>query len=153
MDRSYGGPADFGDGTTMNILFPNNPNVSHVFVTGAGAHTVRLTVKTSDSCEHYIEHLVISTPAPIANFSSISTSCDNPAVQFTDLSTENGGGPITDWYWDFDDPASGMGSNSTLQNPVHAFSGPGTYDVSLVVTNASGCSSTIVETTDHKHRS
>jgi len=134
---------DFGDGQTANILFPNNPNVSHVFGTGGTTFTVRLTVKTADSCEHFIEHVVNLIPSPIANFSNPPTSCNSQLVQFTDLSQPNGGGNITTWYWDFDDPGSGVNNNSSAQNPQHAFTVPGTFSVSLIVTNASNCTDTI----------
>ena len=44
-------------------------------------------------------------------------------VQFTDLST---GGPVN-WLWDFGD-----GDTARSQNPLHAYSMPGTYTVTLV---------------------
>src|SRR5215470_19762433 len=53
----------------------------------------------------------------------------NQTVQFTDTST---GGP-TSWAWDFGD-----GQVSSQQNPAHAFGGPGTFQVTLTATNASG---------------
>ncbi len=41
--------------------------------------------------------------------------------------------------WDFDDPASGIINNtSTLPNPVHAFTAPGTYAVKVESTNFLG---------------
>ncbi len=48
-------------------------------------------------------------------------------VKFTDMSTNN---PVK-WEWNFGD-----GTNSTEQNPVHVFSKEGTYNVTLVATNA-----------------
>jgi gliding motility-associated-like protein len=39
--------------------------------------------------------------------------------------------------WNFGDPASGAANNSTSYHPTHNFSGPGTYTVSVYVTN--GC--------------
>ena len=47
------------------------------------------------------------------------------------------------YIWDFGDPASGAANTSTLQNPTHVFSGPGTYTVTV---NAGG--STITEIID-----
>jgi hypothetical protein len=43
-------------------------------------------------------------------------------IQFTDRSS----GPVESWWWDFDD-----GSTSTAQNPIHAYSAEGSYQVSL----------------------
>lgn len=35
--------------------------------------------------------------------------------------------------WNFDDLASGVNNTSTLANPTHVFSGPGTYNVTLTI--------------------
>lgn len=67
---------------------------------------------------------------PVANFTANRTSgCGPLSVSFTDQSTN---GPAT-WNWDF-----GNGSLSTVQNPTIVYSQPGTYSVTLVVTNANG---------------
>lgn len=69
-------------------------------------------------------------PAPIAAFIANSTSGPAPlTVSFTDLSC----GAPDDWSWDFGD-----GAISSDQNPVHTFINPGTYTVSLNVSNAAG---------------
>ncbi|MGV3638578.1 MAG: hypothetical protein ACO1NQ_13140, partial [Flavobacteriales bacterium] len=53
--------------------------------------------------------------------------------------------PIDAFAWNFDDPASGAANTSALRNAQHTFSGPGSYDVQLVVFY--GCTSdTIVRT-------
>ncbi|HPS73667.1 MAG TPA: PKD domain-containing protein, partial [Bacteroidales bacterium] len=137
---------NFDDGTTQNILFPNNPDVDHVFAGTALSHNVRLTVITSDSCQSFIEHVVTSIPSPIANFSNPTTNCSDQLVPFTDQSQPNGGGNITSWYWDFGDPGSGMLNNSSAQNPSHEFSAPGPFTVVLIVTNASNCTDTVSKT-------
>jgi hypothetical protein len=54
------------------------------------------------------------------------------SVRFTDASTGDPGA----WVWDFGD-----GSSSSVQNPSHTFSTPGTYTVSLTVTAAAGSDS------------
>jgi len=41
--------------------------------------------------------------------------------------------PADSIHWDFGDPASGVSNSSNLANPVHLFSGPGTYTVELWV--------------------
>ncbi len=134
---------DFGDGVILNIPFPSSPNVTHVFAIGALTHTVRLTVVTSDSCQSFIEHIVTSVPAPIASFSTPTSNCQSQAINFTDLSQPNGGGNIITWSWNFDDPTSGSSNLSSAQNPTHFFGAPGTYQVQLIVVNASNCSDTI----------
>jgi len=67
---------------------------------------------------------------PVANFSANKTSgCSPLSVQFTDLSIGN----PTSFSWAF-----GNGNNSILQNPSATYIVPGTYTVSLTVTNAAG---------------
>jgi PKD repeat protein len=65
-----------------------------------------------------------------ARFSSTETDGQVPhEVTFTDESPKN----PTSWTWDFGD-----GNGSTDQNPVHTYTSPGVYDVSLVVTDDNG---------------
>jgi len=78
--------------------------------------------------------------APQSNFTANSVAGTVPlTVEFTDLSAPGDSG-ITRWYWSFGDDES-----SEEQNPVHVYSTPGTYDVSLAVTTAVG------EDTETKH--
>jgi PKD repeat protein len=66
---------------------------------------------------------------PTANFeASVLQTCDG-IVSFTDLS-EN---VPQAWLWNFGD-----GNTSTQQNPTHQYSVPGTYQVSLTVSNTLG---------------
>ncbi len=139
---------EFGDGTSQLVILPGSPNVTHTFVGTGLSHTVRLTVWTSDSCSQFVEHVVISIPAPIADFSFSAIRCKDQPVQFTDLSNTNGGGGISQWAWDFDDPGSGTNNSSSLQNPVHTYLNSGTYAVSLIITNLTGCVDTIFKTVD-----
>lgn len=79
-------------------------------------------------------------PLPVADFDYTST-CANEPVNFTDLSTI-ASGSITGWSWDFGDNSSAV----TQQNPVHTFPGGTSYQVSLTVTSAAGCTHTTTET-------
>jgi PKD repeat protein len=130
----------------VTINWPAIPDINHTFSGGALTHNVRLTITTSDGCTAFIEHLVSSIPAPRADFGFPGITCTGQSVQFTDYSQENGGGSIMSWLWTFGDPLSGPNNNSSAKNPVHFFSGPGIYSVSLVVTNTDGCHDTIVKT-------
>lgn len=65
----------------------------------------------------------------IADFSAEPTTGYAPLeIAFTDTST----GMPTSWSWDFGD-----GATSVERNPIHTYAG-GTYDVTLVVSNANG---------------
>lgn len=74
--------------------------------------------------------LFSSAAVPTASF---TMSPPNPVmgqpVQFADTST----GSPTSWSWNFGD-----GQSSTLQNPAHAFAGPGSFNVTVTAFNASG---------------
>jgi len=69
---------------------------------------------------------------PVAAFTADKTSGTEPlTVQFTDTTQSP-----TSWSWNFGD-----GGSSTVRNPAHTFISPGTYTVSLSVTNAAGSDS------------
>ncbi len=139
---------DFGDGTTQLVILPGSPNVIHTFVGPGLSHTVRLTVWTNDSCSQFVEHVVVSIPGPVADYTTSAVHCSNQVLQFTDLTNPNGGGSISQWTWNFDDPGSGINNTSTLQNPQHTYNNAGSYQVSLIVTNLTGCNDTIRKTVD-----
>lgn len=77
-------------------------------------------------------YCIIITQTPVSNFTASTTApaCGG-SVTFTDQSTQ----PMT-WLWYFGD-----NTTSTTQNPTHIYSSPGTYTVSLVVTNTMGIDS------------
>ena len=62
------------------------------------------------------------------------------AVYFTSTSTTNGG-PIVNWTWDFGDGGTGSGQTAT-----HIYSNPGTYTVTLIVTDTCNYTDTVAET-------
>ncbi len=65
-----------------------------------------------------------------------SYTISGATVQFTDESTPGGfGAAISDWRWDFGD-----GEDSALPDPKHKYSDPGTYIVTLTVTDDAGLS-------------
>ncbi|MBK0404565.1 PKD domain-containing protein [Adhaeribacter sp. BT258] len=89
--------------------------------------------------EDYRITVSANTSAPIADFSTSATTICSPTACFTDLSQN---GP-TFWLWNFGDPASGVNNTSTLQNPCHTFSAPGTYTISLTAINSVGADTEI----------
>ena len=109
-----------------------------------GTYTVTLTVTDSDSCIDVKSEIIDIEESPLADFTH-EGNCDGEPIYFTDLSSPNGGSVIIIWFWEFDDPASGTSNTSTLQNPAHIFSAPGTYNVILVTQNIAGCTDTIIK--------
>jgi PKD repeat protein len=133
---------DFGDGTRDTIYHPANPNIEHTFA-NPGMHLVTLTVVNVNGCVGSTSKPINILPEPIADFNH-SSACENTVVQFTDMTNQNGGGQIINWWWDFGDPLSGSTNNSQLQNPQHQFTGTGVYNVTLIAWNSNSCRDTIV---------
>ncbi len=73
----------------------------------------------------------------VASAYNLNDSCFNNTL-FLDSSYVITGSPINQWEWDFGD-----GTTSTSQNPVHVYTAPGTYNVSLIITNQGGCKDTV----------
>ena len=84
---------------------------------------------------------VLIHPLPSPDFNLSTPLCQSGIVDFTDVSIANVGS-LTNWSWNFNDPASGASNTSVLQHPSHVFSAAGSYAVSLTVTNSEGCAST-----------
>ena len=113
----------FGDGNSST-----DQNPSHTY-SSIGTFTVSLTVTDLNGSDTETKTDYISVAAPIitADFEGDLTSGDAPLnVTFSDLSTGN----ITSWLWDFGD-----GNTATDQNPSHTYSNPGTYTVSLTISD------------------
>lgn len=121
----------YGDGRVYRISFKATDSQGG---TSNGAVYVRVLHDWSDhgtcanvidSGQYYDSTKSESQPNPItASFTSNVTYGNSPLdVQFVDTST---GSPITSWSWSFGD-----GTYSTTQNPVHTYTSPGTYRVSL----------------------
>jgi PKD repeat protein len=123
---------DFGDGTNSE----NAQTITHTYA-NPGTYPVTLTVTNeagSDTASDvYI--MVYEVPVkPTAAFTAAVTTGEAPlTVEFVDTST----GGVTSRYWDFED-----GTNSAASKTViHTFNNPGTYTVTLTVTNDVGSDS------------
>jgi len=122
---------DFGDGSATSTSTEQNP--SHTYLT-AGNYTVSLTATNNIDSDDEIKVAYITvnelTEVPnvdfVANQTSVSVAED---IVFTDLTTLL----PESWSWDFGD-----GSNSTEQNPTHAYAASGFYTVSLTAYNSVG---------------
>jgi PKD repeat protein len=109
-------------------------NTSTKQIVGPMTGLVALAVERSTNFYwHHWDPLGAIVPgAPVADFSGSPTSGAAPlTVAFRDQST----GSPTSWSWSFGD-----GGTSTAQNPSHVYSAPGSYDVTLIATNAYGSS-------------
>jgi len=123
---------DFGDGT--GGAFPTkSPSPSHTYK-DPGYYNVTLTVSGPGGSSQWSQAInVTAPPLPAANFSASPSSGPAPlTVQFTDTST----GYVTGRYWDFGD-----GAGMPVRSPSHTYTVPGTYTVTLYVSNYTGTSS------------
>ncbi|PJF32868.1 MAG: cell surface protein, partial [Phototrophicales bacterium] len=100
---------DFGNGQS-NV---GSSTVSPTY-TAPGTYTVTLQLSNSAG-DSDTETLTITIfEKPVANFSATDTSgCVPLSVDFTDLSTSNGGN-IVSWQWTFND---GTTTSPTIPNP------------------------------------
>lgn len=120
---------DFGDGRTS---IEQNP--VHVYE-DSGTYDVTLTITgafaTCSLTQVGLVQVDNCGSDPVSGLTAAPSSGNAPlAVAFTDRSS---GTNIYSWQWDFGD-----GLTSTLQNPIHVYQEPGTYDVSLFVEGDNG---------------
>ncbi|HSU27892.1 MAG TPA: PKD domain-containing protein [Chitinophagaceae bacterium] len=124
---------DFGDGNTST-----NPLPVHQYAV-TGNYTVKLRVTHTNGCaDSLTRNLYIQVNNPHADFtmSDSVSSCIPLEVLFTNNSTY-----YTSSLWDF-----GPGGSSTVNNPTHYFTTPGTQNIKLIVTSPGGCLDSLVKT-------
>jgi PKD repeat protein len=138
IDASGNSPASwtwtFGDGSSSTAQNP-----VHTYLV-QGTYTVSLTVtnpggSNSITASNYITAIKAAPPA--ASFSANKTTGTVPfTVNFTDISTNT----PSAWAWTFGD-----GGWAITQHPQHTYTTPGSYPVSLTVTNNGGSNTNTVQ--------
>lgn len=114
-----------------NILWSNGGNTSTVTL-GAGTYTITAVDSNTDTA--FANVTITELPLPTAGFTATATS-GSGAVTITNSSTS-----ATSYSWDFGGLATETGAT-----PTYTFTENGTYDITLIATNACG-SDTTVET-------
>ncbi|MGG9961343.1 PKD domain-containing protein [Ferruginibacter sp. SUN106] len=119
---------DFGDATTSTQINPikiyNTP----------GVYQIRL-IADFGGCLDTAYKTVTVLSKPAAAFTAANTSaCQAPLT----VSFNNTSAGAATYNWDFGD-----GSTSTVRNPTHTYNSTGTFTVTLIITNANGCSDTL----------
>ena len=122
---------NFGDGGTSTSEDPR-----HVYY-NTGSYTVALTVYSVNGCTDTYEWTnMITLTKPTAHFGATNSSgCVPFLTSFVDSSVD-----AVTWLWLFGD-----GDSSIQQNPAHTYLNDGTYDVTLIVSNLSGCTDTLTK--------
>lgn len=124
----------FGDGFSGSGTV-----VSHTYI-ASGWYNVTLSCTNADGCVASLTkttYIHVFTPAS-PNFAAVNAYlCGVPGhAVFNNLTT--GTGPFT-YLWRFGD-----GGTSTSASPTHDYGAPGTYNVTLIVTDGNGCTDSIV---------
>jgi PKD repeat protein len=111
---------------------------------GVGNYGGKVATVAPSASSKATEWTVILAPAgstanqnPMAAYTS---SCTGLTCSFNGTSSTDPDGSVTGYAWDF---ADGAGSTSTSATPTHTFSGPGTYQVALTVTDNGGATNAI----------
>lgn len=138
------GPFTYNWSPATGLSCTNCPNP--VF-TGSTGGTYTLTITDNSGCTDNDNVVVTVNPSPTAAFTfAPNNQCANIPVNFTNTTP---GAGLT-YSWNFGNPASGAANTSNLANPTHTFvtsgSGTSSFVVSLTVTNAAGCSSSVTHT-------
>jgi len=136
-DQSTGSPTswhwDLGNGGTSTL---QNPAATYIT---PGTYTVILTATNNNGSSKDTNYITVYT-SPAVNFTAdTTTACGNKTVTFTNQTIPGAGGAVS-YFWDFGD-----GDSSTAVNPTHTYTYPGSFAVSLVVINSSGCTSTVTK--------
>lgn len=131
-----GGNGSNGWVTAKHIMpmLAGRPSVIFRFIFGSGT-----------TCSNYdgfaIDDIMIGEAPP--NTASFTDSCINSnTIAFINSSALC----PTAFNWNFGDPASGAANTSLLKDPVHAFSSPGDYVITLTVSGSGNAPSTTTNT-------
>ena len=123
---------DFGDGSPTSAQF----SPSHIFDT-TGIYIVRL-IAISPFCGIDTTYETITIyPPPVADYTNNGVYCEGNNIQFNNGSLSTS--PLT-YSWTFGDSTS-----STVTNPSHIYSAPGTYTITLIALDTLGCSDTATQ--------
>ncbi len=121
---------DFGDGTSTAGI-----NASKIY-TAPGVYVVKM-LASFGACADSAFKTITVLPKPLAAFTApVTSSCKPPlTVNFSSTSAS-----AISYNWNFGDGNSGTGPA-----PSHTYTAFGNFNVTLIATNASGCSDTLTQ--------
>ncbi len=123
---------NLGDGTSSTLDEP-----THNYAT-SGTFNVLLNITSDQGCISTYTQNVNIFPMPQVAFTA-NEPCFGTATHFYNQSSVAGGGAYTT-SWDF-----GNGQTSALYNPIITFNSTGSQNITLTVTSANGCVSTLTQ--------
>lgn len=133
---------DYGDGVTESKS--SGAPFQHTY-TSKGTYTVTLAVTgTSGGCSARKVDSIKISPFPVVNFGLPAVCLTDSYAKFTDSTTIADNSQLK-YLWHFGDQNANAArpDTSNLQNPTHQYTAVGPYTVTLTVTPATGCSSTV----------
>lgn len=134
-----------GETVILNSI-PGGPTNGNTYAWSDGAITRRDTIVASAANPTY--SVIVTNAAGCSVADTITLFVNPPATaNFGWTSVGNtytfidSSSTATGWSWNFGD-----GNSSTLQNPVYTFSGPGVYQVTLLITGTSCSDDSVTKT-------
>ncbi len=124
---------NFGDGTTSTAVSPTKTYAN------PGVYDVSLTLTDVLGCDSTLTlpaYIRIEVPQIALLADTTNSDCPPLLVNFTSLALSSHN--FSTWQWEFGD-----GGTAILPNPSHIYGAPGTYGVSLVGTDSSGCTASV----------
>lgn len=149
---------EYGDGNTKSMTHPINgtntdETINYTYKTTScetnGTPDYRLVISATNACrtKRFEGGNIVVKTKPKPGFSG-SPACAGQQTCFTNETIagyNNNCSVLTQYQWDFGDPASGGNNTSTAVNGCHTYANPGNYTVTLTTTNGCG-SSTVTKT-------
>ncbi|RMH29481.1 MAG: PKD domain-containing protein [Planctomycetota bacterium] len=125
---------DFGDGSPLS----NQPDPMHTYE-APGTYTVTLRAAGTGGCEAIFRSTeVVVAEGGTAGYSSVPAPGSRLPLPGAEVVFSQEAEGAVSWFWDFGD-----GTTASEANPVHSYSQPGRYVVTLTTTDASGCVSQV----------
>ncbi|MFZ9942277.1 MAG: PKD domain-containing protein [Bacteroidia bacterium] len=112
-----------GTSANQTVTYPN-----------AGVYLPSLTVTNAFGCSNT---QIATSPIVVSSVNAQFTADDIDGCPPHTVNFSHPGGPGLSYLWNF-----GNGQTSNLQNPSHTYTTPGSFTVSLTVTNTIGCTHT-----------
>ncbi|WCL81372.1 T9SS-dependent M36 family metallopeptidase [Saprospira sp. CCB-QB6] len=134
------GPGNYSLGGTSIDLFRNNAGANYPYLV-PGLLSINSSSATTGPLDfwYYVYDWEVEEAPCRSPLGTVSINVNNGALfsysaSDLDLSFTDQSANASSWSWDFGD-----GNSSTLQNPTHSYTLPGTYTITLMVDGNTSC--------------
>ena len=143
-DSSYGTSVvktsawNFGDPASGALNVSSLLNPTHYYAAPGHYRVVENIVSLNGCADSAVRTVIINRlPHPSVQVNS-PVNCGTDSVLFSAQTSSSSS--LTSLLWNFGDPASGNANSATGQSVAHFYAASGTYNVTITVTDANGCS-------------